>query len=55
MLIECMIEGRDALLMSVALMVDDREALEHNLRWVVGIDLEGQPLSDGPMPIEKCT
>jgi|TARA_B100000902_G_C27232849_1_gene875829 type IV secretion system protein VirD4 len=50
-----MIEGRDALLMSVALMVDDREALEHNLRWVVGIDLEGQPLSDGPMPIEKCT
>jgi type IV secretion system protein VirD4 len=55
MLIECMIEGRDALLMSVALMIDDREALEHNLRWVVGIDLESQHLSDGPMPIEKCT
>ena len=55
MLIECIVEGRDALLMSVALMVDDREALERNLRWVVGIDLDGEPLPDGPMPIEKCT
>ncbi|WP_317931931.1 type IV secretory system conjugative DNA transfer family protein [Halioxenophilus sp. WMMB6] len=53
-LLETMIEGRDATLSSVALLIEDREALEHNLRWVVGIDLEGNPLPDGPMPIESC-
>lgn len=55
MIIECMIEGWDALLMSVALLLDDREALEHNLRWIIGIDLEGNALPEGPMPIEKCS
>lgn len=54
MILECMIEGRDATLASVALLIEDREALEHNLRWVVGIDLEGKPLAEGPMPIESC-
>lgn len=54
MILECMIEGRDATLASVALLIEDPEALEHNLRWVVGIDLEDKPLTDGPMPIESC-
>tara|TARA_X000000950_G_scaffold232643_1_gene281723 strand:- start:5103 stop:6857 length:1755 start_codon:yes stop_codon:yes gene_type:complete len=53
-ILECMIEGRDATLASVALLIEDREALEHNLRWVIGIDLEGKPLAEGPMPIESC-
>ena len=53
-ILECMIEGRDATLASVALLIEDREALEHNLRWVVGIDLEGKPLPEGPVPIESC-
>ena len=53
-ILECMIEGRDATLASVALLIEDREALEHNLRWVVGIDLEGKPLPEDPMPIESC-
>lgn len=54
MILECMIEGRDATLSSVALLIEDREALEHNLRWVVGIDLEGKSLPEGSMPIESC-
>ncbi|MBV1928174.1 MAG: type IV secretory system conjugative DNA transfer family protein [Gammaproteobacteria bacterium] len=54
MILECMVEGRDATLASVSLLIEDREALEHNLRWVIGIDLEGKPLPDGPMPIESC-
>ncbi|MEZ5492358.1 MAG: type IV secretory system conjugative DNA transfer family protein [Gammaproteobacteria bacterium] len=53
-ILECMIEGRDATLASVALLIEDREALEHNLRWVIGIDLDGKPLPEGPMPIESC-
>lgn len=52
-LLEVMIEGYDATLSSVALLIEDRKALEHNLRWVVGIDLEGKPLPEGPMPIEQ--
>lgn len=54
MILECMIEGRDATMSSVALLIDDREALEHNLRWLVGIDLEGKPLPEGAMPIQSC-
>ena len=53
-ILECMIEGRDATLSSVALLIEDREAFEYNLRRVVGVDLEGNPLSEGPMPIESC-
>jgi type IV secretion system protein VirD4 len=54
MILESMIEGRDATLSSVALLIQDRQALEHNLRWVVGVDLEDKPLPEGPMPIESC-
>ncbi|MBT3043390.1 MAG: type IV secretory system conjugative DNA transfer family protein [Candidatus Thiodiazotropha sp. (ex Codakia orbicularis)] len=53
-LLEAMVEEYDATLSSVALLIEDREALEHNLRWLVGIDIEGKPLPDGPMPIEQA-
>ncbi|MEW8333951.1 MAG: type IV secretory system conjugative DNA transfer family protein, partial [Candidatus Thiodiazotropha sp.] len=48
------VEGYDATFSSVALLIEDRVALEHNLRWVLGIDLEGKPLPEGPMPIEQA-
>jgi type IV secretion system protein VirD4 len=54
MILQTMIEGRDATLSSVALLIEDRDALETNLRWIVGIDAEGNEQSDGPMPIENC-
>ncbi|MEW7987668.1 MAG: type IV secretory system conjugative DNA transfer family protein [Candidatus Thiodiazotropha sp.] len=53
-LLEVMVEGYDATLSSVALLIEDREALEYNLRWIVGIDIEDNPLPDGPMPIEQA-
>ena len=52
MLIEAMVEEFDATLSSVAMLIEDRTALEHHLRWVVGIDLDGKPLPEGPLPIE---
>ncbi len=54
MILQTMIEGRDATLSSVALLIEDRDALETNLRWIVGIDAEGNERSDGPMRIEDC-
>ena len=53
-LLEAMIEGYYATLSSAALLLEDRKRLEHNLRWIVGVDLKGKPLKDGPMPIEKA-
>ena len=53
MLLEAMIEEYDATLSSVALLIENRQALEHNLRWVVGVDLDGKPLANGAMPIEQ--
>ncbi len=50
--LEVLLEGYDATLESVALMIEDRERLLHHLCWVIGLDLEGNPLPDGPMPIE---
>ncbi|MEW8372662.1 MAG: type IV secretory system conjugative DNA transfer family protein [Candidatus Thiodiazotropha sp.] len=52
--IEIMVEENNATLASVALLLEDREAFENNLRWVLGIDLEGNPLPEGAMPIEKA-
>ncbi|VAW75388.1 hypothetical protein MNBD_GAMMA13-698 [hydrothermal vent metagenome] len=54
-LLEAMVEEYNATLSSVALLIENREALEQNLRWVVGVDLEGDPLPEGPMPIEQTT
>lgn len=53
-LIEVMLEGYDATLSSVALLIEDRQSFEYHLRWIVGIDLEGKPLPEGPMPIAAC-
>ena len=52
-LLEVMVEEYDATLSSVALLIEDREALEHNLRWIAGLALDGTPLPEGPMPIEQ--
>jgi type IV secretion system protein VirD4 len=52
--IEIMVEENDATLASVALLLEDREAFENNLRWVLGIDVEGNPLPEGAMPIEQA-
>ena len=54
-LLEAMVEEYNATLSSVALLIENRESLEQNLRWVVGVDLEGESLPEGPMPIEKTT
>ncbi|MEW8052900.1 MAG: type IV secretory system conjugative DNA transfer family protein [Candidatus Thiodiazotropha sp.] len=54
LLLEVMVEGYKATLASVALLIEDRRALEDNLRWVLGLDLEGKPLPEGPMPIERA-
>lgn len=53
-LLEAMVEEYDATLSSVALLIENRDLLEKNLRWLVGVDLEGEPLPDGPMPIEQA-
>lgn len=52
-LLEAMIESYDANLSSVALLIEDRNELEYNLRWIVGVDLEGKPLEGGALPIEQ--
>lgn len=53
-LLEAMIEGYDATLSSVATLIEDRQALEDNLRFVIGVDMEGKALPEGPMPIETA-
>ena len=52
-LLEVMVEGYEATLSAVALLIEDRGTLEDNLRWVAGVDLEGKPLPEGPMPLEQ--
>ncbi len=52
--IHAMVDEYDATLSAVALTVEDRNAFEHHMRWVVGVDLEGKPLPEGPLPIEQA-
>ena len=52
-ILEAMVEGYDATFSSVALLSEDREALEYNLRWITGVDINGAPMADGPLPIEQ--
>lgn len=52
-IIQCMIEEYYANLGTVSLLLEDRTQLEHHLRWISGVDLEGKPLPEGPMPIEQ--
>lgn len=51
-LFESMVEGYDATLASVALLLEDRSAFENHMRWLVGVGGDGHPLPEGPMPIE---
>jgi type IV secretion system protein VirD4 len=51
-LIQAIIEEFDATLPSVAQIIKSRQDIEYTLRWVVGVDLKGQPLENGPLPIE---
>ncbi|MDT0499171.1 type IV secretory system conjugative DNA transfer family protein [Algiphilus sp. W345] len=53
-LLECIVEGYDATLEAVALLIEDRKHLEQNLRWVVGVDMKGNPLPEGPMPLDQA-
>ena len=53
MLLLVMVEEYEATLSSVALLIEDRERLAHHFRWLAGVDLEGKPLPEGPMPIEQ--
>ena len=50
-LIEVVIEGREATLPQVARLIIDRRQLEMNLRWIVGVNLDGT--SEPPMPINQ--
>jgi type IV secretion system protein VirD4 len=54
MLVEAMIEGYDATLSSVALLIEDRTRLEDHARWIAGVDLEGKPHPGGAFPIEHA-
>ena len=51
--IETVTKGFDADLSDVAMTLKDRQSFEQVLRWIIGIDLKGKPLKDGPMPIES--
>lgn len=53
--IECMIEEKDATFERVSALIEDKEDFEKHLRWIIGIDSEGKPRPDGPMPIDKTT
>lgn len=52
--IEVVVEEHDATLASVALLLENRADFEHNMRWILGIDGEGKPDPQGPMPIEQA-
>jgi type IV secretion system protein VirD4 len=52
-IIEAMINLYEATLASVSLLLEDRVRFEHHLRWIIGVDLEGKPHKDGPLPIES--
>lgn len=51
LLIDMLINGYDANLSSTAQLVENRTQLERDLRWIIGIDLEGKPASS--MPLEQ--
>lgn len=50
--IEILIDGFDADLHAIAMKLKDRQSFERDLRWILGIDLKGEPLEGGAMPIE---
>ena len=52
-LYECMIELHDATLSSVALLIEDRSALEGVAAWIAGVKADGSPHPDGSLPMDK--
>ncbi|GKS69793.1 conjugal transfer protein TraG [Nitrosomonas sp. PY1] len=50
---EIMIDLYDAMLSSVALLLENRQRLEDLARWITGVDIDGKPHPDGPFPIER--
>lgn len=51
--VEVMVDGYDATLSNVALLIEDRLRLEFIARWVLGVDLNDNPHPNGPFPIEQ--
>jgi len=51
-MIECMMQGYKAALSDVALLLDDRDALEIRLRSIAGVDFEDKPDPEGPHMFE---
>ena len=52
-LITTMIYEHDATLSAAALLIEDRNQLENMAAWVAGVNLDGTPHPEGPMPIEQ--
>ncbi len=52
-LFEVMVDLFDTTLSSVAVLIENRTRLEDTARWVAGIDIQGKPHPDGPLPIEQ--
>lgn len=52
-LFEIMIDLYDAMLSSVALLLENRQRLEDMARWITGVDIDGKPHPDGPFSIER--
>lgn len=48
------IDGYGANLPEAAKLLQDKEQLEYHLRWIVGVNLDGSPKSNGPLPIHKA-
>jgi type IV secretion system protein VirD4 len=52
-LFEVMVDLHDAILSSVALLIENRTRLGDMARWVAGVDIEDKPHPGGPFPIEQ--
>jgi len=52
-IIEVLLDGYDAELSAVALKLKDSVAFERDLRWILGIDLNGQPLAEGALNLNN--
>ncbi len=51
--VECMINEYDATLADVSRLIEDRQTFEDNLRLIIGVDADGNPLPEGPLPFER--
>lgn len=54
LVLECLINGHEATLSDAARLIEDRQKLEDNLRLILGIDRDGQPLAEGPLALESA-